>query len=84
MTVQCQSASNGETTTTTNALLWLLELHAKLLKRLQIWADEGRMSRSRRTLESLPEHILHDIGWPNVDDRLPGIHRNPTEFQHRN
>ena len=76
MTVQCQSASNDKATTITTAPLWILEL--------QIWAYEGRVRRSRRVLESLPEHILHDIGWPNVDDRLPGIHRNPTEFQHRN
>jgi len=88
MTVQCQSASDGRTTTvrftptssTVNAHSWLLELHAKVRKQLQIWAYEGRVRRSRRVLESLPEHILHDIGWPNVDDRLPGIPRNPAEF----
>jgi len=84
MTVQCQSASNGETTTITTAPLWILDLHAKLRKQLQIWAYEGRVRRSRRVLESLPEHILHDIGWPNVDDRLPGPHQNPAEFQRRN
>lgn len=91
MTVQCQSASDGRTTTVRftptpsaeNAQSWLLELHAKVRKQLQLWAYEGRVRRSRRVLESLPEHILHDIGWPNVDDRLPGIPKKPAEFQRR-
>jgi len=92
MTVHCQSASSGRVTTirfmptwtVANAPSWLLVLHTKLRKQLQIWAYEGRVRRSRRVLESLPEHILHDIGWPNVDDRLPGIPRNPNELPRRN
>ncbi len=92
MTVQCQSASSGKATTVRsmptwtvmNGPSWLLELRSKIQKQLQIWAYEGRVRRSRRVLESLPEHILHDIGWPNVDDRLPGIPRNQGELQRRN
>ncbi|MFK0685138.1 DUF1127 domain-containing protein [Ochrobactrum sp. BD61] len=92
MTVQCQSASSGKATTVRsmptwtvmNGPSWLLELRSKIQKQLQIWAYEGRVRRSRRVLEALPEHILHDIGWPNVDDRLPGIPRNQGEFQRRN
>ncbi len=50
-------------------------------KRIEAWSYERRVKRSRRVLESLPEHILHDIGWPNVDDRLPGIAKNTAEFK---
>ncbi len=50
-------------------------------KRIEARSYERRVKRSRRVLESLPEHILHDIGWPNVDDRLPGIAKNTAEFK---
>jgi len=50
-------------------------------KQIEAWSYERRVKRSRRVLESLPEHILHDIGWPNVDDRLPGIAKNTAEFK---
>ncbi|NKW10143.1 DUF1127 domain-containing protein [Ochrobactrum tritici] len=81
MTIQCQSAPNGRTTamrftatsSAANAPSWLLEFYAKVQKQVEIWSFERRVRRSRRVLEALPEHILHDIGWPNVDDRLPGI-----------
>lgn len=92
MTVQCHTASHGKaatvrflpTWTVTNAPSWLLELHSRVRQQLQIWAYEGRVKRSRRVLESLPEHILHDIGWPNVDDRLVGTPRNPAEIRRKN
>ncbi|MBR7651252.1 DUF1127 domain-containing protein [Ochrobactrum oryzae] len=93
MTVQCQSAPNGRAaivrfTSTTqpvaNAPSWLLEFYAKVQKQVKIWSYGRRVRRSRRVLEALPEHILHDIGWPNVDDHLPDIHRNTTEFKRKN
>ncbi|KAB2664979.1 DUF1127 domain-containing protein [Brucella tritici] len=89
MTIQCQSAPNGRTTamrftatsSAANAPSWLLEFYAKVQKQVEIWSFERRVRRSRRVLEALPEHILHDIGWPNVDDRLPGIAKNTEEFK---
>ncbi|PWL17687.1 hypothetical protein DKP76_07890 [Falsochrobactrum shanghaiense] len=39
------------------------------------WAHRRRVAGSLRILEALPEHILHDIGWPNIDDRLAGPER---------
>ncbi|MEJ5019727.1 DUF1127 domain-containing protein [Ochrobactrum vermis] len=53
-------------------------------KQVEAWSYQRRVRRSRRVLESLPEHILHDIGWPNVDDRLPGISRNTSGLKHGN
>ncbi|MHC5233675.1 DUF1127 domain-containing protein [Brucella sp. LJL56] len=89
MTVQCQSAPNGRatvvhftsTSSVTNVPSWLLEFYSKVQKQVESWSYQRRVRRSRRVLESLPEHILHDIGWPNVDDRLPGIAKNTAEFK---
>src|SRR5690606_31682771 len=89
MTVQCQSAPNGRasvlrftsTSSVANAQSWFLAFYSEVQKRIEAWSYERRVKRSRRVLESLPEHILHDIGWPNVDDRLPGIAKNTAEFK---
>ncbi len=89
MTVQCQSAPNGRatvvdftsTSSVTNVPSWLLEFYSKVQKQAESWSYQRRVRRSRRVLESLPEHILHDIGWPNVDDRLPGSAKNTAEFK---
>ncbi|MFQ0812974.1 hypothetical protein AVM02_11960 [Brucella anthropi] len=91
MTVQCQSAPNGRTTvlrfastsSVANLSSWLPELYSKVQRQVENWSYERRVRRSRRVLESLPEHILHDIGWPNVDDRLPSL-KNAAEFNRRN
>ncbi len=40
---------------------------------MQIWSYQRRLAHSRRILESLPDHIRSDLGWPNIDDRLAGI-----------
>ncbi|PQZ30155.1 DUF1127 domain-containing protein [Ochrobactrum vermis] len=92
MTVQCQSAPNGRatvihftsTSSVPNAPSWLQEIYSKVQKQVEAWSYQRRVRRSRRVLESLPEHILHDIGWPNVDDRLPGISRNTSGLKHGN
>lgn len=34
------------------------------------WLCRRRVRKSSKILESLPEHILHDIGWPSANDCL--------------
>lgn len=82
MTVQChtlsQSASVGRlgiaravsASPDAPAMSRLLNIWARIRNQMELWSHERRIKRSRRILEALPEHILHDIGWPNVDDRL--------------
>lgn len=50
---------------------WLQASMASVSAFYTNWTYQRRIKKSRRILESLPEHIRHDIGWPCVDDRLP-------------
>ncbi|MBB5701655.1 uncharacterized protein YjiS (DUF1127 family) [Ochrobactrum daejeonense] len=90
MTVQChtltQSASIGRTGIARNASAlpdasapsWFLDIWTRIRNQAELWSHERRIKRSRRVLEALPEHILHDIGWPNIDDRLARPTSGPT------
>lgn len=46
-------------------------LYAAIKSRRAAYLHERSLQRSRRILEALPGHILSDIGWPNINDRLP-------------
>lgn len=49
---------------------WLLELTSWVYAQLHDWARVRRIKRNHRILETLPDHILQDIGWPNVNDHI--------------
>lgn len=47
---------------------WLQTKMTSLITLHSDWACRRRIKKSRRVLESLPKHILSDIGWPSVAD----------------
>ncbi len=73
MSIQCELLEKQQTPNLPAIMMRLTEARKTFEKFYSDWTYNRRIKRSRRVLESLPEHILHDIGWPNVDDRLPGI-----------
>jgi uncharacterized protein YjiS (DUF1127 family) len=73
MSIQCEALQKQHTSNLPAIMMRLTELRRTFEQFYSDWTYNRRIKRSRRVLESLPEHILHDIGWPNVDDRLPGI-----------
>lgn len=87
MSIQCQTVvqsrdrSMGRTEAAGTAAIrqtraWVQSIHTIASDLIDAWRFNRRIRRSRRMLEALPENILHDIGWPNIDDRLPGINRD--------
>lgn len=83
MSIQCEAlqgeALRARTASNQSASLDRLEqARTTIVQWYTNWTYQRRVSHSRRALEALPEHILHDIGWPNVDDRLPGINKKPS------
>jgi len=75
MTIQCESLPKHPTSNLAAIVRLLEQARQTIAQHYSDWKYTRGIKRSRRVLESLPEHILHDIGWPNVDDRLPGIAR---------
>lgn len=77
MSIQCEALKSECGSHPTIIPYWLQDKIASVVSYYSYWTYQRRIKKSRRMLEALPEHILHDIGWPCVDDRLPGITRNP-------
>ncbi|ASV85703.1 hypothetical protein CES85_1469 [Ochrobactrum quorumnocens] len=78
MSIQCEVVQERNTSNLPAFLSRLEQARTAIVQLYATWAYQRRITRSRRALEALPEHILHDIGWPNVDDRLPGIPKKPS------
>ena len=70
MSIQCQTASAHPDTHSR-----LSRLYSVLADRFDAWSQERRRKNSLRILEALPDHVLHDIGWPDINDRLPAYPR---------
>ena len=51
---------------------WITSIHLHAHHWVNVWLKKRRIARNSRMLESLPSHILKDIGWPNVDEDLYG------------
>jgi len=71
MSIQCEALQNESGSRPSVIPSWLQTNIVSVVAFYAEWAYQRRVKKSRRMLESLPEHILHDIGWPCVDDRLP-------------
>lgn len=75
MSIQCEMMQKRSASSLPVIISRLEQARTLVMQWYASWIYQRRVTRSRRVLEALPEHILHDIGWPNVDDRLPGIPR---------
>lgn len=71
MSIQCEALQNQCGSRPSLIPSWLQANIATLSELYSNWKYQRRIKKSRMMLEALPEHILHDIGWPCVDDRLP-------------
>lgn len=71
MSIQCEALQNECGSRSSLIPSWLKANLATLGALYSNWKYQRRIKKSRMVLEALPEHILHDIGWPCVDDRLP-------------
>ncbi|MFS2326986.1 DUF1127 domain-containing protein [Brucella sp. H1_1004] len=71
MSLQCEALQNECGSRSSLIPSWLKANLATFNEFYSNWKYHRHIKRSRRALEALPEHILHDIGWPCVDDRVP-------------
>jgi len=78
MSIQCEVMQKRNASNLPAIPSWLEQARNAIAYEYVKWAHQRRIAHSRRMLEALPEHILHDIGWPNVDDRLPGMPKKPS------
>lgn len=85
MSIQCETLQNRRISPPSalsnwaNGANWIRDHLASIAAIYSDWAYQRRVTKSRRTLESLPEHILQDIGWPCIDDRLADIGKKPSK-----
>lgn len=70
MSIQCETLSAHRAPPLRSAN-WLHRARVSIARGRAAWIRQRRVKRSLRVLESLPEQVLHDIGWPNLSDRLP-------------
>ncbi|WP_343314648.1 hypothetical protein AAIB41_05630 [Brucella sp. BE17] len=45
-------------------------LYGTTIRLYRAYVSQQSLYRSRRILNSLPENIQQDIGWPNINDRF--------------
>ena len=78
MGIQCETLSTHRAAQfrSTN---WLHRARVFIAHGRAAWLRQRRVKRSLRVLESLPEQILHDIGWPTLNDRLPDAPNRPLD-----
>lgn len=73
MSTQCEALQNECGSRSSISSRWLRDKTASIASFYSQWVHQRQIKKSRRVLESLPENILNDIGWPSVEDRIPGI-----------
>lgn len=76
MRIQCEALQNECRVHPTLIQSWLQARIRSVVAFHTEWSYQRRLKKSRKMLESLPEHILQDIGWPNMNDRLPVSRRS--------
>lgn len=79
MSIPCEVRTKHPPSYLPSVMIWLEQARNSVMQRYSDWTRSRRINRSRRILESLPEHILHDIGFPAVVDRLPTTARKPSK-----